>query len=123
MLKILVVDDNSDIRKIVIEILKLSFNEILCTEADSGHQAEQLILSNSSYDIIISDINMPDGDGYSLLKVVEKTCQNSYFIFFSFNYNWGDEAHSFTSHPKFLGGVHKYEVSEMITKIKKALTF
>jgi two-component system, chemotaxis family, chemotaxis protein CheY len=67
-LKFLVVDDFSTMRRIVKNLLQeLGYNDI--TEADDGNTALPL-LKNGSFDILITDWNMPGMPGLELLKAV-----------------------------------------------------
>lgn len=69
--KILVVDDMSTMRKIVMKILKeLGFSDF--TEAADGIQAwESISKSEVPFGLIISDWNMPNCTGIDLLKRVK----------------------------------------------------
>ena len=67
-LKFLVVDDFSTMRRIVKNLLQeLGYNDI--TEADDGNTALPL-LKAGSFDILITDWNMPGMPGLELLKAV-----------------------------------------------------
>lgn len=67
-LKILVVDDFATMRRIMKNILKqLGYTNI--TEADDGTTALEE-LKRGSFDLIISDWNMPKMTGLDLLKMV-----------------------------------------------------
>ena len=68
-LKFLVVDDFSTMRRIVRGLLK----EMGCSnvdEAEDGAVALQMLKSNH-YDFVVSDINMPNMNGFDLLKAVK----------------------------------------------------
>jgi two-component system, chemotaxis family, chemotaxis protein CheY len=68
-LKFLVVDDFSTMRRIVRGLLK----EMGChnvEEAEDGHVALNM-LKNGRYDFVVSDINMPNMNGFELLKAVK----------------------------------------------------
>ncbi len=68
-LKFLVVDDFSTMRRIVRGLLK----EMGCTnvdEAEDGAVALQMLKANR-YDFVVSDINMPNMNGFDLLKAVK----------------------------------------------------
>lgn len=70
-IKILIVDDFATMRRILKNILKqLGFTNV--TEADDGTTALDLLKSNS-FDLIISDWNMPKMTGLDLLKTVRAT--------------------------------------------------
>jgi two-component system, chemotaxis family, chemotaxis protein CheY len=67
-MKILVVDDFSTMRRIVKNLLQeLGYSDI--TEADDGNTALPL-LKNGSFDLLITDWNMPGMPGLELLKAV-----------------------------------------------------
>ena len=65
MFKILVVEDNKNLRKLMITYLKRNNYEVL--EAEDGKVALDIIDKNH-VDLIISDIMMPNIDGYELTK-------------------------------------------------------
>jgi two-component system, chemotaxis family, chemotaxis protein CheY len=68
-LKFLIVDDFSTMRRIVRGLLK----EMGChnaDEAEDGAAALQM-LKNGKYDFVVSDINMPNMNGFDLLKAVK----------------------------------------------------
>lgn len=69
-LKILVVDDMTTMRKLVIKACKdMGFTDI--TEAADGAKAWELCLSaNPAFDLVISDWNMPNCTGLDFLKRV-----------------------------------------------------
>jgi CheY-like chemotaxis protein len=65
---ILVVDDDELVRGVVMELLEdVAFSVI---EARSGVEALDLIRSRSDLDLVISDVNMPEMDGYRLVEEV-----------------------------------------------------
>lgn len=65
MFKILVVEDNKNMRKLMTTYLKRNNYETL--EAEDGEEALE-IMDNNHVDLIISDIMMPNMDGYELTK-------------------------------------------------------
>ena len=70
MSKILIVDDEINIRKVVREYAEFEGYEV--TEAENGMEAVNLCRSND-YDLIIMDVMMPRLDGYSACKEINKT--------------------------------------------------
>lgn len=66
-IKVLVVDDHDDITTTLAEILR--HTQAVVRTAASGQEAIGL-LSEFRPDVIVSDISMPDGDGYQLLRSV-----------------------------------------------------
>ena len=71
--QILVVDDSPMIR----EMLTLSLTEVgyRVTEAEGGREALS-ILESKTIDLVLSDIEMPDGDGFSLLSKIRTSLSN-----------------------------------------------
>ncbi|WP_298223846.1 response regulator [Flavobacterium sp.] len=67
MTKVLIIEDNSDIRENVIEILALSGYEVF--GAEDGKKGTELALSNPP-DIVLCDIMMPGMDGYGVFEVL-----------------------------------------------------
>jgi two-component system chemotaxis response regulator CheY len=68
-LKFLVVDDFSTMRRIVRGLLKeMGCNNV--EEAEDGAVALQMLKTNR-YDFVVSDINMPNMNGFDLLKALK----------------------------------------------------
>lgn len=64
--RILIVEDEQDLRSALSEIFADEGAEV--EVAQSGNQAYQILISRPPFDLVLSDIRMPDGDGISLLK-------------------------------------------------------
>ena len=62
--KILIVEDNNDMRHYINGIVKKNH---LTTQANHGKEALE-ILKTTSFDLIITDVMMPEMDGYTLVK-------------------------------------------------------
>ena len=69
MQKILIVDDEEKIRKIIREYLE--FEGFLCYEANVGFMAIEMC-KNNTYDLIVLDIMMPKIDGFTVAKEIRK---------------------------------------------------
>ena len=69
-LKFLVVDDFSTMRRIVRNLLKES-GYVEADEAEDGVVALQKLRS-STFDFVVSDINMPNMNGFELLAEIKK---------------------------------------------------
>jgi len=67
--KVLVIEDNNDIRENVVEILQLA--DFTAFEADNGKIGVELALKHLP-DIILCDIMMPELDGYGVLYLLSK---------------------------------------------------
>lgn len=66
-LSILMVDDDADARAVVAETLRLEGADV--TVSDSvGSAVDQLRAAGAEFDVIVTDIGMPDEDGYSLVR-------------------------------------------------------
>lgn len=66
MAKILAVDDSASMRQMVSFTLKGAGHDVV--EAGDGEEALKLAKAQSGIDLVISDINMPNMDGISLIK-------------------------------------------------------
>src|SRR5690606_30064941 len=69
MKKILVIEDNNEIRENIVEILELDGYEAM--EAANGVEGVQVALKEVP-DLIICDIMMPELDGYGVLHILSK---------------------------------------------------
>ena len=67
--KILIVDDAKFNRDILKEILGDAYNYL---EAENGNQAIQMIGENIGIDLMLLDINMPQMNGFEVLKIMKK---------------------------------------------------
>lgn len=69
-LRVLVVDDEPDARDLITVILEDRGAKV--TAVGSAQEAFTRVLQKSLLDIIVSDIGMPEGDGYSLIRQIRK---------------------------------------------------
>ncbi|MEE9437464.1 MAG: response regulator [Saprospiraceae bacterium] len=67
MKKIIVIEDNTDVRENLVEILELSGYEVF--EAENGKKGVSKILEIKP-DLILCDVMMPELDGFGVLKIV-----------------------------------------------------
>lgn len=67
--KILVVDDEQALRELTSEILKLEGYQVTC--AENAKQALEC-LEDETFDVLFSDVIMPDMDGFKLASIVQK---------------------------------------------------
>ena len=68
--KILIVDDAKLNRDILKEILGETYNYL---EAENGNQAIQMIGENIGIDLMLLDINMPQMNGFEVLKIMKRS--------------------------------------------------
>jgi two-component system chemotaxis response regulator CheY len=66
MARIIAVDDSASMRQMVSFTLKGAGHDVI--EASDGVEALKLANQESGVDLVISDINMPNMDGISLIK-------------------------------------------------------
>ncbi len=69
-MKILIVEDEKELLNTIYSYLKKE--EFVCEKAETFFDAEDKLISYD-YDIVILDINLPDGNGLDLLKFIKKT--------------------------------------------------
>ena len=78
--QILIVDDDQLVRDFAVDTLQYGLNRGVIT-FESGFDAWQFISSQpDKVDIIIADANIPDMDGFELLKYVKKSLPDKTFI-------------------------------------------
>ena len=69
MKTILIVDDMEEQRALIALVLEKKFRII---HASSGNEALNVLSMNNEIDLIVSDLEMPDGDGRFLLSSIHK---------------------------------------------------
>jgi len=67
--RVLIADDDPSLRKMLSRLLKRASFDVV--EADSGRDALAQV-AEKRFDVILSDIHMPDGDGLELLRSVRR---------------------------------------------------
>lgn len=66
MTRVLVVDDDDDIRLLVAELLRLNGYEVVT--ASSGVQALAMLRAGTRPDLVLLDVQMPELDGWDTLR-------------------------------------------------------
>lgn len=79
-ISILIAEDESELREYLKEYLELFFENIFI--AKNGKEAYEIYLQKRP-DIIISDINMPNLDGLSMVKKIRETDSETHIIIMS----------------------------------------
>jgi two-component system CheB/CheR fusion protein len=75
-LSILVVDDEADARAVVAETLRLEGARV--TIGDSVRAAlDHLGAPGARFDVLVTDIGMPEEDGYSLVRKLRRLCEGA----------------------------------------------
>lgn len=70
-MKILLVEDEAFNLIVLEEMIKIFYPDIEITTANDGQEAYE-ILKKTSFNLILSDINMPVMDGYGLIKKIKE---------------------------------------------------
>ena len=65
---ILIIDDNATSRTVLTKQMKSW--KMLPVLADSGKQALEILLANNAFDLVLTDISMPEMDGIQLAKTI-----------------------------------------------------
>lgn len=71
MPKILIIEDEAAIRRVLVKILSEESNTYQVSEAEDGLAGIELI-KNEDYDLVLCDIKMPKMDGVEVLEAVKK---------------------------------------------------
>lgn len=74
MADILIVDDSLTARGYMKRCVEIVLGEsgLVLREAKDGNEALSILRSNNSIDLIICDINMPELNGFELLKILKE---------------------------------------------------
>ena len=67
--RVLVVDDDADVRKMLVRVLRRAGFEVV--DIDSGRRALSE-LEKQRFDVVVSDVHMPDGDGLDVVRGVRR---------------------------------------------------
>ena len=112
---VLIVDDSYDIRLLMKSHINMFCEEINILEAESGNDAIAKLTSHS-INLIISDIDMPDGNGLDLFNFLQESKIEVGFLFFS-----GSLTTVYSDSKIFLGHVKKNDFPMAIEKINSYL--
>ena len=77
MKKILIIEDNEDVRENTADILELADYKV--TTAENGKIGLEMATQQLP-DVIICDIMMPELDGYEVIEALSKNIANSFYI-------------------------------------------
>jgi two-component system OmpR family response regulator len=82
---ILVVDDELDILETIVDSLEIEFgsDEVEIDKAVNGVEALRLFNGSKNYDLIVTDLNMPEMDGIQLTENIKKINANTAVIVFT----------------------------------------
>ncbi len=71
MSKILIIEDEAAIRRVLAKILSEESDSYIVDDAEDGLQGLEKI-KNNDYDLVLCDIKMPKMDGVEVLEAVKK---------------------------------------------------
>ena len=80
--EILIIDDHEIVRFGMIQVLQQKFIGLKISESSDANSALNL-LKDHDYDLIISDLNLPDISSHELIKAIRKVEKNTPIIVFS----------------------------------------
>jgi len=112
MLRILIVDDDESIRQLLSHNLRQDFGAVV-DEANSGNDAIKFIRWGFRYCLIISDYNMPDGNGAVLQNYLVENKIESFFFFYTSESNVAVN----DNHKRFLGVIQKPNIQKLFEKL------
>jgi DNA-binding NarL/FixJ family response regulator len=72
MIRILLVEDNTVVRKVLSEIIDLEDDLQVMATCANGFAALELLRDGFTPDIVLVDLSMPDMDGIELTKILSK---------------------------------------------------
>ena len=114
---VLVVDDEEVIRDFLTEVLEDDFD--ITTACDGGEAIESL--KENKYDLVITDMKMPNVSGEEVVKFVEKTCPDTnviiisgYSSLYSVSQSASSGATAFLSKP--------FSISELLKAVEGCIT-
>src|SRR5437763_9114807 len=80
-MKVLIVDDHALIREALHAVLIQLKREVVIFEASNGREAMHIVEENPDISLILLDINFPDRDGLSVVRVLRHHDATSAYIF------------------------------------------
>jgi len=113
-MKLLIADDCADIVNILSSFLGLSGHEI--DKALNGMEAAEL-LRNNSYDVVITDAEMPGMDGRELCEFIKSDFSTTYIIGMSGSFRALDELKEAGADICFSKPFHINEIEEAIENL------
>ncbi|MNO22412.1 putative response regulatory protein [compost metagenome] len=121
MLKVMIVDDEYDIRQGLKHILNWEDKGfVICAEAEDGDKAWELFLAEKPH-LVITDIRMPGKDGLELTRCIKSERPEVQIIVLSGHddFHYAKEAFQYGVHDYLLKPVDQGELSGQVDKIKE----
>lgn len=115
--RVLLVEDCEDFRAITVGFLKKRFQFELIL-ASSGTEAIQILSSDADFDLVITDYQMPNGDGKDILDHINQLQIEVPVVIFS----GGGYDDSLFKHPKIFYRVDKPAVEKLEQAVLEVLS-
>jgi len=107
--KVLIIDDNASVR----DMLRNRFEawNMIASEASSGKQALEVLSDKPDFDLIITDLQMPEMDGITLTQSIKKSYPDTPIMLLN---KTGDE--DYKKHPELFSSVINKPIRRHILK-------
>jgi two-component system LytT family response regulator len=115
MLKVLIIDDEQNTREVISIILKKHCPELEIIGYGDSVQTGIQAIENLEPDLVLLDINLPDGDGFDILKHFERP--EFKVVFITAYENYALKAFKFSAVDYILKPVNSAELVETVKKI------
>jgi two-component system, cell cycle sensor histidine kinase and response regulator CckA len=118
--RVLIVEDEDAVRMFAVEALKRQGYEVV--EASDGFDALEILEDHGfEFDLVVSDVKMPEMDGPTLYKEVRKAGSDVKFIFVS---GYADDAFAkqLDANDKYTFLPKPYTLAQIAEKVKEQLT-
>lgn len=83
MIKIAVADDHSLFREGIVNMLQASGNVMVLAEAATLQETRNVLDTHPDIDVLLCDINFPDGDGFEILQFIKTFNKAAKVLFLS----------------------------------------
>ncbi len=114
-IRLLIVDDEPELLDTMAEILRLKFKSV---EIASGGQLALEKIENQSFDVILTDLGMPEMSGWELSRRVKQKLPDARVVLVT---GWGDQAKEELKHHPYVDEIlsKPYELRDLMGKIQK----
>jgi YesN/AraC family two-component response regulator len=120
MLRILIVDDEKKARDYIADLLLDALPDVVITRAPNSREALELIQTHY-YDILMTDIDMPDMDGLSMIEKITRLNLSLFIVLVSAfdKFEYAQKGIELDTNYYILKPVHKELIERMIEKYRK----
>lgn len=118
-MKVIIIDDEDRARKSIADLLKMSTEDINIVDEANSVTTGIKAINDHNPDLVLLDINMPDGSGFDLLKSLDNI--NFKIIFITAYEEYAIQAFEFSAIDYLLKPIDPLKLMESITKAKQAV--